>query len=912
MSKDPENVYSARIYALSASISNHYGLHAHRIKEAFVQSILQTKLELPKQLRNTKRRKAFAFMAVICLIGISLCLRSSDHDYNYSSHLEKGSIDTNEACPGFTIDGEAVCLNKNVTLIILILSNYKEVFIRNQIRETWKHSAESHPEIKSAFLLGKPEDQQWHYWIENEHTIFGDLIIGNFPDYPDYPAIKIDSALEWAATYCPQAKLLMEVPDHLRRKAIRETWASEATDQVKVAFLTGKAEDPVVDFQLQQEHRIHQDIIKVNFLDVYTSLSLKSASMLNWVHTFCKNAQFAIKVDEDMMVNVKRMSSYFQAQENASKTIYCRVKPAGNKIRAFMFADLHRDRKSKYFVPSSMYPNDVYPEYCAGPAYAITSDAITELWHQVMDEQFVWMEDFLITGLAAGNLGLRLVDNDDFVAQSPKNPRREEVLNYLVYYGRSHECMRLLWNEHVKAERRGFLRKDAIRETWATQANGSGVAYAFLIGNPNDEYLNEKLLKEHQRNEDLIQSNSYDSYATLTIKSLTLLQWVSTFCKHAKFVLKVDDDVMVNIQNILDFLRVHATATRMIFCTVRPMGQRVIRDNLKAFESPNSESLKISEIFEIKIRRDPTSKYNMPKWMFPEDKLPAYCRGGAYVLTADSISPLWHQVRQEQFILLEDLLVTGIAAPKCGIQKKHNLNFVPPKSKDDGRKEIEGFFSYYAQSPENMKLLWKVRQHDLHQPLLHSTKVEGDPADQEMNSVTTQTPQNRAKEERKKLVTQGPKRMEAFQKSPRDISLHFLKTNRAHKAFTTSVKTRISRIFLHIFKILFGEISSHKKPHLVDTLLAESTQIISITLYPFRREILGNHLARLKIVSCPEDESRGRRKSAARRGGEHYQGHREIRAPQSTSFLLDTFTLHLLSILGRHVPKLMNASDSTM
>ncbi|CAG0924151.1 unnamed protein product [Notodromas monacha] len=448
--------------------------------------------------------------------------------------------------------------------------------------------------------------------------------------------------------------VVMSAPQNfLRRKAIRETWASGATDQVKVAFLTGKAEDPVVDFQLQQEHRIHQDIIKVNFLDVYTSLSLKSASMLNWVHTFCKNAQFAIKVDEDMMVNVKRMSSYFQAQENASKTIYCRVKPAGNKVI--------RDRKSKYFVPSSMYPNDVYPEYCAGPAYAITSDAITELWHQVMDEQFVWMEDFLITGLAAGNLGLRLVDNDDFVAQSPKNPRREEVLNYLRF-------------------------REAIRETWATQANGSGVAYAFLIGNPNDEYLNEKLSKEHQRNEDLIQSNSYDSYETLTIKSLTLLQWVSTFCKHAQFVLKVDDDVMVNIQNILDFLRGHATATRMIFCTVRPMGQPVIRD--------------------------PTSKYNMPKWMFPEDKLPAYCRGGAYVLTADSISPLWHQVRQEQFILLEDLLVTGIAAPKCGIQKKHNLNFVPPKSKDAGRKEIEGFFSYYAQSPENMKLLWKVVTRD--------------------------------------------------------------------------------------------------------------------------------------------------------------------------------------------------------
>lgn len=38
-----------------------------------------------------------------------------------------------------------------------------------------------------------------------------------------------------------------------------------------------------------------------------------------------------------------------------------------------------------------------------------------------------------------------------------------------------------------------------------------------------------------------------DSYHNLTLKTVMGLKWMSIFCPHAKFILKTDDDIYVNV-----------------------------------------------------------------------------------------------------------------------------------------------------------------------------------------------------------------------------------------------------------------------------------------------------------------------------------------------------------------------------
>ncbi len=53
---------------------------------------------------------------------------------------------------------------------------------------------------------------------------------------------------------------------------------------------------------------------------------------------------------------------------------------------------------------------------------------------------------------------------------------------------------------------------------------------------------------------DLVQENFIDSYRNLTLKTLMGIRWASIHCSNAKFVVKIDDDVIINPFYLLNYL----------------------------------------------------------------------------------------------------------------------------------------------------------------------------------------------------------------------------------------------------------------------------------------------------------------------------------------------------------------------
>jgi hypothetical protein len=99
-----------------------------------------------------------------------------------------------------------------------------------------------------------------------------------------------------------------------------------------------------------------------------------------------------------------------------------------------------------------------------------------------------------------------------------------------------------------------FAGRNSIRHTWANYNSLKNMKVVFLIGNTDNATISKEVFFESNLYGDIIQENFVDSYRNLTLKTLMGLKWVSNYCYNARFVMKVDDDVVVHTLNTLDLL----------------------------------------------------------------------------------------------------------------------------------------------------------------------------------------------------------------------------------------------------------------------------------------------------------------------------------------------------------------------
>jgi len=103
-------------------------------------------------------------------------------------------------------------------------------------------------------------------------------------------------------------------------------------------------------------------------------------------------------------------------------------------------------------------------------------------------------------------------------------------------------------------------KRESIRNTWLshlTSSNELGIGlagYAFIVGRTQNKSNQDDIDFESNLLEDIIQVDMMDSYYNLTLKVTGLLNWLNLNCQKVDFVLKVDDDVYVNVRNLAETL----------------------------------------------------------------------------------------------------------------------------------------------------------------------------------------------------------------------------------------------------------------------------------------------------------------------------------------------------------------------
>ncbi|XP_063787480.1 beta-1,3-galactosyltransferase 2-like [Pseudophryne corroboree] len=178
------------------------------------------------------------------------------------------------------------------------------------------------------------------------------------------------------------------------RDTIRETWGNESNygeiDVVKI-FLVGlsPAMTGAIQGVLEEESAMYGDIVQQDFLDTYYNLTLKTLMGMEWVSKFCPNASYAMKVDNDVFLNVNYLVHQFLHTEFPAHENYF----TGLLVYS---ARPVRNKKSKWYVPENVYPSDMFPPYPSGPGYVFSVDMARKVYGVAQEITVLSVEDAFV------------------------------------------------------------------------------------------------------------------------------------------------------------------------------------------------------------------------------------------------------------------------------------------------------------------------------------------------------------------------------------------------------------------------------------------------------------------------------------------------------------------------------------
>ena len=191
-----------------------------------------------------------------------------------------------------------------------------------------------------------------------------------------------------------------------------------------------------------------------------------------------------------------------------------------------------------------------------------------------------------------------------------------------------------------------FERRSTIRSTWANTTLFPQIQTVFMLGVASQPDINRKLEEEALKYNDIVQADFMDTYYNLTLKTLMGLKWMAAN-KHDQtpFVLKIDDDVVVNSFQLVPFLNNYLATNR----AKMPENKLICKSWPRAV-----------------VTRQKSSKFYIADDEYRQDYFPQYCDGPAYIMSAEMSEKLYEMGTSDEFRRLfkfEDIFI-GMLADK--------------------------------------------------------------------------------------------------------------------------------------------------------------------------------------------------------------------------------------------------------
>ncbi|XP_041347569.1 beta-1,3-galactosyltransferase 5-like isoform X2 [Gigantopelta aegis] len=261
-------------------------------------------------------------------------------------------------------------------------------------------------------------------------------------------------------TFCHKKDIFIityvhSAPDHFeKRDAIRQTWGKMKyylNKRVEVVFIMGQVANAGVMTSVRNESVIHGDVVQEDFVDSYHNLTYKAIAGLKWVSTFCRQAVYVLKTNDDIFVNFYVFMRYIQS------TVKVRYGRTGLILCNVWLNDaVERNKLSELYLSKKDFPQNFFPPFCSGTAFLMSRDITDGLYMMSYRTPFFWMDEQYITGVLIEKLNITHKPYNIAYSLHPSDFRKHvtshKYYNYAFFLVDKRDTMYYLWNTVVARE----------------------------------------------------------------------------------------------------------------------------------------------------------------------------------------------------------------------------------------------------------------------------------------------------------------------------------------------------------------------------------------------------------------------------------------------------------------------------
>ncbi|XP_052819735.1 uncharacterized protein LOC128245576 [Mya arenaria] len=557
----------------------------------------------------------------------------------------------------YLIENTKLCSSvPNLAVLIIVHTAPNHFELRNAMRRTWANDThyESLGKVRKLFLLGTVNNQTLQTELEKEFKQNQDLLQGDFVGADSNLTHKGVMGYLWVSERCQNAKYILKVDDdivvdmyRLFTKVIPNF--KNKTKQILCSYITPgtmlitreKKNKWYVNenhFQGQQFYPEYCSGLLVLFTNDVIPAIFKSASVSPFFW-----------VDD---VNLYGFVSNHLLRNNINGLEEKDHLLDGQKaLKCYRNETMNRQHKCNYLVTGSR-------------KIQVLVDIWSEMTKQYENEKVEKIEEAVTSTITsktmirpAGDLaaiGTFTVDTEDLRAISP-NPDLIAKINASsdVKYPVTFKGSYLIENPElcssvpnlavliiVHTAPNNFELRNAMRRTWANDTHYESlgkVRKLFLLGTVNNQTVQTELKKEFNEHKDLLQGDFVDAYRNLTHKGVMGYRWVSERCRNPKFILKVDDDIVVNMYRL--------------FTKVIPKIRNKTKQILCHYILPGT----------MRILREKKSKWYVNENHFKGQKFyPEYCSGFLVLFSNDAIPAMFKAASVTPFFWVDDVYLYGL------------------------------------------------------------------------------------------------------------------------------------------------------------------------------------------------------------------------------------------------------------
>ena len=145
-------------------------------------------------------------------------------------------------------------------------------------------------------------------------------------------------------------------------------------------------------------------------------MTYKSIMGKLWVSLFCKQADFVVKTDDDIFIDMYELYFFTRGLlvTNTSKLLVC---PVMSNV------PISRDPTFSHFISEDEIPlsETIFPDFCHGHIYILTTESAGLLAKAAEGKKYFWIDDLWVGGILPKELGFMLQDITNIVEVIPWN-----------------------------------------------------------------------------------------------------------------------------------------------------------------------------------------------------------------------------------------------------------------------------------------------------------------------------------------------------------------------------------------------------------------------------------------------------------------------------------------------------------